>query len=100
MLRRAVLIVGVALLFGAVVALADKAYGAALYLCVTGSLFTLGVLFERWRYGPPQGAGKGHWQPTDERFVDPTSGKMVHVYFNPQTGERDYRDAGDQTPKA
>lgn len=99
MLRRAVLVLGAALLLGALLALRARAYGAALYLCVVGGLFTLGVLSEGWRYGGPRDAGTGDWQPTGERFVDPTSGKMVEVYFNPKTGERDYRDVQDSTAK-
>jgi hypothetical protein len=38
----------------------------------------------------------GNWRPTDERFVDSESGKLVTVWFDPSTGERRYVD--DQEP--
>lgn len=91
MLRRAVLMLGVALLLGALLALWARVYGAALYLLIAGCMFTVGILFERWRYAAPPTAGAGRWESTGERFVDPTSGKLVEVWFNPKTGERDYR---------
>jgi hypothetical protein len=39
---------------------------------------------------------QGQWQPTGERFNDPTTGQVVEVYYNPQTGERDYRESSHQ----
>jgi hypothetical protein len=30
-------------------------------------------------------------QPTGEVFVDPASGKQMRVWFDPATGEREYR---------
>jgi hypothetical protein len=94
MLRRALLVLGGLGLVGAVFCLLIKAYVAALYLSLEAGVMVLGILFERWRYVAPRTAGAGSWQATGERFVDPTSGKLVEVYFNPDTGERDYRDTG------
>jgi hypothetical protein len=37
----------------------------------------------------------GAWRPTGEKFVDPTSGKPVEVWFDPATGERRYVDRGE-----
>ena len=37
--------------------------------------------------GGPPGAG---WVATKERFVDPESGKLVTVFYQPATGERRY----------
>jgi hypothetical protein len=34
----------------------------------------------------------GDWHPTDEKFVDPESGRLVTVWFDPRTGERRYVD--------
>ena len=34
------------------------------------------------------------WQSTDERFVDPDTGKLVTVWFDPQSGERRYVEDG------
>jgi hypothetical protein len=63
------------------------------------------VALERSRYrsgaaehtseGPGPGGGEPEapgppFRPTDERFVDPTSGRRMRVYVNPATGERRY----------
>jgi hypothetical protein len=32
----------------------------------------------------------GDWRATDERFVEPDTGELVVVWFNPATGERRY----------
>lgn len=94
-LRRLVVLVGVGLLVAGGVAAAVHAFGAALYLLVTGGAYTAGVLFERWRYSPAP-PRIGNWHATGERFIDPTSGKMVEVYFNRDTGERHYREQVDR----
>lgn len=91
MLRRAVLIVGALSLVAGVFCL-RSAPGVAHWLLWQGGVLVLVVLFERWRYTPARLAGTRGWLPTGERFEDPTSGKLVEVYFNPETGERDYRE--------
>jgi hypothetical protein len=35
----------------------------------------------------PLGPG---WRPTDEKFVDPETGELVTVWFDPASGERRY----------
>ena len=37
-----------------------------------------------------RGAGGGA-QATDEVFIDPGSGQRMRVWFDPKTGEREYR---------
>lgn len=64
---------------------------AALPPIIAGTALLLGTLFEG-RYRPRVHANAGGWQATGERFVDPASGKLVDVYYNPTTGERQYRD--------
>lgn len=56
-----------------------------------GLMLTLGVIYERVRYKAlaSRRAGPG-WQRTEERFIDPESGKRVTVYFRPSDGERMY----------
>jgi hypothetical protein len=82
---------------------------AALYLAIAAILLVLGqgtlfvvwsafqacvliaaLLFERWRYRPSINRRSGRWQPTGERFVDPATGRVTEVFYNPDTGERDY----------
>jgi hypothetical protein len=45
--------------------------------------------------GKPNGAG---WRATDERFVDPETGKLVTVWFAPGSGERRYVEDAEQVP--
>jgi hypothetical protein len=80
---------------GAVLALADCRTPAA-WVAGWGLILILGLLFERWRYKPLTGARLGPgWVATDERFVDPETGKLVTVYFHAATGERRYVAAPD-----
>ncbi len=67
-----------------------------IYLAVNGLLIVGGILFERRGYRARIDRTRGKWQPTGERFMDPTTGRIVEVYFNQQTGERDYREPGSQ----
>jgi len=95
-LARAVALIGLLPLAGAGLA----AYFAApwpliLWLAGIGILMTGGVLIERVAYKSvarqPPGPG---WVKTPERFVDPSSGRLVDVYLKPATGKRLYVDAG------
>jgi hypothetical protein len=59
---------------------------------VNSIVLVLAVIFERFRYKPlldsvPEG---GDWTESGERFVDPTTGRLVRVMFSPSTGERLY----------
>ena len=90
MLRKAILVYGVLALIGAVaLALAGVVAGLVFYLFVNGAVVLAAVLFERGRYRPAVTSG-GPWQETGERFVDPTTGQLMKVRYNPQTGARDY----------
>ena len=57
-----------------------------------GQVFGLGVTLEARRYRGR--AGPGRWQPTSERFVDPSTGRLTEVQYDPSTGERRYVDVG------
>jgi hypothetical protein len=90
MLRKAILVYGVLVLVGGIaLALAGVGVGLVLYLFVNGAVVVAAVLFERGRYHPAVTLG-GSWQETGERFVDPTTGQLMKVRYNPQTGARDY----------
>jgi hypothetical protein len=43
------------------------------------------------RYRSTEKATGGSSRPTDEVFTDPASGKSMRVWYNPVTGEREYR---------
>jgi hypothetical protein len=56
-----------------------------------GLLLVVGLAIERWRYKPLLRTGPDpRWKDTGERFVDPGSGQLTAVYFDPQRGERHY----------
>ncbi|HET6277043.1 MAG TPA: hypothetical protein VFE16_14030 [Candidatus Cybelea sp.] len=94
MLRALVIAIGVACIVGAVF-LAQQIWFLALELGVFGALVLIGTFFEG-RYRGRRATGSG-WQSTSERFVDPTSGKLVEVRYNPRTGERAYVDGGKES---
>ena len=64
---------------------------AAVGLAGWGLILLIGVAIERWRYKPLAERSPGpDWTVTDERFVDPETGKLVTVYYHPASGERRY----------
>jgi hypothetical protein len=64
----------------------SQAIGALVF----GGLLTFGTLFERWQYKAAQTPRSARGQPTGERFVDPQSGDLMEVWYDPATGERSY----------
>jgi hypothetical protein len=94
-MRAAVLLLGAALLVGACVAAVLGPAPVACELGGIGVLILIGTLFERRFYRPIEGPPPGpEWQLTAERFRDPTSGRVVAVWFNPRTGQRRYGQNG------
>ena len=82
-----------------------------IYAFAIGAVLVLVPLVERNRYrsaaaeqsGHAPGPGGGEspdapieprFQPTSERFVDPTTGVTMIVLLDPRTGERRYRAEG------
>ena len=78
---------------------------SALMLFLPGAILVAAVLLERTRYrslhaertGDGVGAGGGEprapeprFRPSDERFVDPTTGVPMRVWVDASTGERRY----------
>lgn len=83
------------LLAGLVLAFSNLVF---LELAAAGAVVLAGVLFEARRYRSRLGAEARRWQDTDERFIDPTTGHLVQVRFDPASGERDYVDLGPVKP--
>jgi hypothetical protein len=76
-----------------------------LFLILPGAILIVAAVFERLRYrslaadrpGDDHGPGgsepvppEARFRPTDERFVDPTTGVQMRVFLDPGTGERRY----------
>ena len=104
---------GVLLILGGIAVAAIAGPGgdlfSALFLFVPGAIIVAAVILERTRYrslhaeltGDAHGAGGGEthppeprFRPTEERFVDPTTGVPMQVWTDPATGERRYVPLG------
>ena len=94
-LRRWLIALGVlALLVAAVLLALGWLVPLAIDLIVTGVVLVAALVFERRGYRPPVDRAHGRWQATGERFVDPTTGHLIEVRYDPVTGQRDYVDLG------
>ncbi|GEM_PF-243908 len=83
--------IGALYLLGALVTYSAKGPEVlTMYLAISGALLLAATAFERGRYRPRVSSSSGRWQLTGERFKDPSSGRLMEVRFNPETGERDY----------
>ena len=70
--------------------LAVAAAGGGPGLLIVGAVVLASVLAERsYALSRSRPLG-GDWQATDERFVDPETGSLVTVWYNPVSGERRY----------
>jgi hypothetical protein len=49
--------------------------------------------WDRYR-GTRPGVDNRASEPTNEVFVDPSTGQQMRVWYNPSTGEREYRAEG------
>lgn len=65
-------------------------------LWVIVAVVVVGVVFagfgwDRYR-GNRKGRGDGGtYKPTEEVFIDPTTGRRMRVWYSEKTGEREYR---------
>jgi len=90
-MRTILCIIGGVLAAAALALVALRCCPPAGMLALWAAVLLVGLLIERWRYKKLAGRPPGpDWQRTDERFVDPETGKLVTVYFHPATGERRY----------
>jgi hypothetical protein len=70
--------------------------GAALFPLIIWALFRKGGYKRRPLAAPPG----PDWVQTEERFVDPSSGETLDVWFHPRSGERIYVRAPGATGRA
>jgi hypothetical protein len=90
--RVAVGALGLLAIFGGLAAVAYGEALAGLWALVVGGVLLAAALFEKGRYRArgDQPERPGGLQPTNEVFVDPTSGQRIRVWFDPNTGHRRY----------
>jgi hypothetical protein len=60
------------------------------WLLINSAIVGAALVFERRGYHPRARDG-ARLQPTQERFLDPTSGELLEVWEDPATGAREYR---------
>jgi type IV secretory pathway VirB3-like protein len=98
MLRRVIIGYGLLSLIGAAILLflVHATLWLVVYLAVNGFTLVSAMLLERTRYRTQVDRTQGYWQPTGERFVDPTTQQLMEVFYNPTTGEREYREVPNQ----
>jgi hypothetical protein len=108
-LRGLLLVVGALLILAGFAVLAvggSASAGSGLWLVVTGGVLAVVAVLERTRYrseaaeraNEPAGPGGGEtpgaveprFRPTDEVFVDPTTGRLRGVLREARPGERRY----------
>ncbi len=98
MLRRVIIGYGLLYLIGAAILLfvVHATLWLVVYLAMNGVILVSAMLLERQRYRTQVDRTQGYWQPTGERFVDPTTQQLMEVFYNRATGERDYREVTNQ----
>lgn len=104
-------LLGVGLMLAGLVGVGSGAWVDGLWAIVAGAVVLVAVVLERSRYrseaaersdaAPGPGGGEPSapglpFRPTDEVFVDPTSGHRLRVYLDPATGERRYHAEGER----
>ena len=90
--RAALYVVGGLLAAGGLALALLGCFPAAAGVAGWGVILIIGLLIERWRYKPLAGQRPGpEWTATDERFVDPETGKLVTVYYRAQGNRRSPR---------
>jgi hypothetical protein len=47
--------------------------------------------WDRYRGKSKTDGNNGNAQPTNEAFIDPETGRRMRVWYDPSTGQRDYR---------
>jgi hypothetical protein len=98
-------VLGALLMLGGLIGVIAGAWVQGLYAAVAGGIVLVAVVLERTRYrsesaesstaqaGPGGGeptAPVAPFRPTDEVFIDPTTGHRLRVYLDPTSGERRY----------
>lgn len=89
------------LAIGAIVAVFGIVFwanGGGVVVPALGLLIMVTAALEPVYGGPGRRPSGGSWRPTDERFVDPETGKLVTVWFNAGSGERRYVEDGPSPP--
>lgn len=102
-LRLALGVLGAISLLGGLALVGSGGGAAALWPLVIGIGLILVALYENGRYQAGRQSGTeatlaagriARFERTDEVFSDPTTGRLTRVWYDPTTGEREYRPEG------
>jgi hypothetical protein len=69
------------------VSVVDWVIIAVVVVGITAAVFG----WDRYRGGRKKASSSSDLQATSEVFTDPDTGKRTRVWYNPATGEREYR---------
>jgi hypothetical protein len=90
-MRSVVCVISTLFAAGALALAILRCFPAAGMLAGWALILLVGLLIERWRYKRlAENLPGQEWVATQERFVDPESGRLVTVYYRASTGERRY----------
>jgi hypothetical protein len=89
MLRTVIAIIGGLCAIAGILLLVTPSH-SGLPLLIIGILIVLSLFFEG-RYRTAKVTNAETWEPTGEKFIDPGTGRLVEVDYDPKTGERRYR---------
>jgi hypothetical protein len=65
---------------------------------VAGGIVIAFFGWDRYRVKRKDAGDDGAFQATSEVFIDPTSGERTRVWYNPKTGQREYRSEPEGSP--
>jgi hypothetical protein len=85
---------GVSLLALALFLVVESLPISAAWVALGGGVLLVAAIYEHGRYQAAIAADRSQFQRTEEVFTDPTSGQRMRVWFDPATGQRDYRPEG------
>jgi hypothetical protein len=84
-------VAGIAFIIAIVLIVAGAGIMSALAVALGAVVVVLAIIFERRGYDP-KAVDSAALRRTDERMIDPVSGKLVEVWEDPRTGAREYRE--------
>lgn len=90
MMRAIVLAIGLLCCAGGVLGVTLGGAEAGIGFLVFGLLILAGTLFERHYHRNLTALPGPGWERMEERFKDPSTGEILDVWYNPQSGERRY----------
>lgn len=97
-MQKACYIIGwIALIFGVLCTLTLLLFPLGLYFLIFGLGLLILTAAESWRYKRHL-ENAGNFIPTDEKYFDEQTGQAMQVFYNPTTGQRDYRPVDQSQP--